>query len=205
MEQHSVKNRNWKSLAVAALFLAGAAGLIAHNAYTAHRQEQQKAAAERQFLSDMVAHEREAIALAALGEERGEAAEVKALARSIREQRTARAEQLRRWHKTWYGADPEAPGAGTSFRGVSSGSHLQAMSRLQTAESFDRVFLAVMVPHNEQAVYAAGRAGEEVLHQEVKDLALRITAEQQREIELMQSYIRSGFPSTFTTLPHPES
>ncbi len=198
MEQN-VKNSSARStwiLALICLMTLGSVFLV--RMHQDRVRTQAKIAAEKQFIADMTAHELEAVALARVAEERGSAPEIKSLARSIQDRRRERLSQLKAMSKKWYGAEPEMEAGTSGFRGPSSGTHLQAISRLQTADDFDRTFLAVMVPHNGQAVFMAGRAEGEMLHREARYLALEVTARQQQELELMQTYVRSGFPSTFT-------
>ncbi len=200
MEAGDKKNSRQRAFIVVMAMVTVILSVLAYRAYEYQQRVEEQTAAEREFLADLAAHEQEAVALAQVGEERAEAQEAKELARSIQEVRRERLKQIGKWQDRWYGGGPKAPEGG-SFRGIASTGHQQAKARLLTAEDFDRVFLTVMIPHTEQGVYMDSRAAERVRHLEVKDLALQVTAKEQQELELMQAYARSGFPSTYTSEP----
>lgn len=66
-----------------------------------------------------------------------------------------------------------------------------------TGEMYDRSFIANMIVHHEGAVTMAKLALENAKHQELKDMAKNIIADQEKEISQMTAWQKQwGYPST---------
>lgn len=66
-----------------------------------------------------------------------------------------------------------------------------------TGEMYDRSFIANMIVHHEGAVTMANLALENAKHQELKDMAKNIIADQEKEISQMTAWQKKwGYPST---------
>ena len=66
-----------------------------------------------------------------------------------------------------------------------------------TGEMYDRSFIANMIAHHEGAVTMAKLALENAKHQELKDMAKNIIADQEKEISQMTAWQKQwGYPST---------
>jgi uncharacterized protein (DUF305 family) len=72
------------------------------------------------------------------------------------------------------------------------GGHEQELARL-SGDAFDRAFLQEMVMHHAMAVIMARPVAEQAQHQELRDLAAAIVADQTREIELMRGWLRDWY------------
>jgi uncharacterized protein (DUF305 family) len=66
--------------------------------------------------------------------------------------------------------------------------------------SFDRQFIDMMVPHHEQGIMMATMAVERAEHPELKAMARKMLAEQQREVAEMKSMRNQWFGSAVTPI-----
>lgn len=140
---------------------------------------------DRAFVADMVPHHESAVAMAKIGQQRGESPFVKQLADDIvrtqnEEIRTLKSED-----------------AGLADAGVKKGTlgvpmGMMGMSdtdvgSLKTAEPFDKAFIAMMLPHHVGAVAMAKAEIAKGADPELKQLAEAIITAQEREIREMRA------------------
>ena len=139
---------------------------------------------ERAFLAEMIPHHEEAV-LAAGELARSARPEMRRLGEDIARSQTAQIEQMRGWLALWYPGEPED----TAYRPM-----MRDLTGIE-GDALDRAFLDDMVHHHMMAVMMAqqllvGRAGT---HEEVTDLARRISEEQRAEIAQMRTWQREWF------------
>ncbi len=142
---------------------------------------------ERAFLGQMVPHHSSAIAMAEIAVKRAEHPEVRRLAQRIISSQEQEIERMRGHHQASFGEElaPSTTGPHASVD----------MSALETAsDDFDRVFLAMMIPHHASAITMAegvmmGKPGDEVMM-----LAEEIISAQAKEIGQMQQWREQWYP-----------
>lgn len=139
--------------------------------------------ADRRFLEEMVPHHQDGLEMARLALRRAEHAELREMAQRMIDDHLQEIDQMREWHRAWYGTDVPAKGAGMA-------GSLQA---LQRADPFDRAFIETMIPHHESAIRLARQAAPAAGRAEVRELAAKIVDHQGREIEMMRRWYRSWY------------
>ena len=145
---------------------------------------------DRNFIDGMVPHHQAAVEMAKVAQTKAEHAELKSLANAIIAAQDGEITQMMNWRKAWYGSDQIAPGMG----GHQMGGMDTDLNALANAQPFDRAFIDAMLPHHESAVMMAKEAQTKAEHQELKDLAGRIVASQQREIDQMKAWRAQWYP-----------
>jgi uncharacterized protein (DUF305 family) len=91
----------------------------------------------------------------------------------------------------------QASGSVTATPGA-SGAPSPAASAAPTASDADRAFIDGMVPHHEMAVMMADDALAKAAHQELKDFATKVKADQGKEIAEMKAWRQTWFGSATT-------
>ena len=165
---------------------------------------------DQQFIDMMVPHHQGAVEMAKIAQQRGEHAEIKAMAQDIISSQSSEIEKMRGWRKAWFGSD-QTPGMDKMpmVEGMSSGSMggmnhgggaattmdmAADVDKLRKApEPFDRAFIEAMIPHHESAIDAAKAAESRAQKPEIKQLAREIVAAQQKEIDQMKGWRKSWF------------
>jgi len=139
------------------------------------------------FIDFFVSHHQMAIEMANMIVERGQRADVKTLAQSIKDAQTNEIAQMRsaRQALTNVADSPAAP----------PDSHMmadQAAMMALSGEALDRHFLEEMIPHHAAGVPVAHRGRPRLQRADMKELALKIFAAQAREIGEMHTMWRQG-------------
>lgn len=147
--------------------------------------------------------------MAKIAQQRAEHTEVRQLSDAIVRTQNDEIGKMRAWRKTWYGSEetppltkmPMVPGMATGpshggGHGESGGTmdmaaDVEALRKSGTP--FDRAFIDAMIPHHESAIEAATAAATRAQKQEIKDLALAIVADQQREIDQMKRWRQAWY------------
>ena len=140
------------------------------------------------FLAAMKPHHESAIEMAQLAQERAEHPEIRQLAASIIATQAAEIETLDAIHERLYG-EPIGP---MSHGSLGLPEHEMGMDAdlgvLETAEPFDREFIAMMIPHHEGAIRMARIELADGEDGETKALAQAIIEAQSREITQMSAW-----------------
>jgi uncharacterized protein (DUF305 family) len=145
---------------------------------------------DRAFIDAMVAHHESAIEMAeaAKAEGLGQADLVKIAGDIIRTQQ-AEIGQMKGWRQEWFGSSEIDPEGAEALPLSEAEMGMQHMADdLVGAEDVDQAFASMMIDHHEGAVRMAELAVEQGRHAEIRDLAKRIIAAQEREIEIMQPH-----------------
>jgi uncharacterized protein (DUF305 family) len=209
-----MKNRSWVALAVAVVVALGAGGGIgaaagAGGEHSTSTSSDESASAmshgsdmtatnggystttasldERTFLEQMVPHHSSAIAMAQIAVKRAEHPEVRRLAQNIISSQEQEIGQMRAHHMDTFGEElvPSTTGPHASVD----------MSALETAsDNFDRVFLAMMIPHHASAIMMADGVMMGNPDDEVMMLAQGIISAQAKEIGQMQQWREKWYP-----------
>ena len=163
------------------------------------------------FVSQMVPHHESAIEMAEIAVRRAEHPEIEALANSIIASQSDEITSLQAIHERLFGAsiaevDHETLGMPEHEMGMGTD-----VAALESAKSFDRAFIDMMVPHHQGAI---GMSRIEIAHgsdNEAIALGEQIIAAQSREIEDMNSWRTEwyggpspagGVPPADTAPPH---
>jgi uncharacterized protein (DUF305 family) len=147
------------------------------------------------FAQMMIPHHREAVEMAELAADRAQNPEVKALAEQIRDAQEPEINQLTDFLNAW-GAEVPAAGsmAGMDHGNMSGMPEMpgamtpEQMEQLRnaTGAEFDQMFLTMMIEHHRGAVTMAQRETEQGSNPDAKQLAEKIAADQNAEINRMQ-------------------
>lgn len=138
---------------------------------------------EAAWLSEMVAHHREAVAAA--GElSRSEVPAMRAFGRRIVADQSAQVRLMEGWLERWYAGEP---------RELTYEPMMRDLTDL-TGEELDQAFLEDMIGHHMAAVMMAQQLLVRGLaeHDEVADLARTIRTDQMREIRWMRARLGAG-------------
>ncbi len=155
---------------------------------------------DQQFVDMMAPHHMGAVAMAQIALTRAEHPELKTLANSIIASQNSEIGQMKQWRMAWYGSDQTPP---MDQMGMLPGMDMNMMNgmtmshdiqNLQTAMPFDKAFLMAMIPHHQSAIAGAKLEQEQGMHPERTQLAGTIIADQQKEIDQMQSWLKAWYP-----------
>jgi uncharacterized protein (DUF305 family) len=149
------------------------------------------------FIDGMIEHHQGAIDMAEMALEQVDREEVRTLAEAIIAAQTAEIAQLQSWRSEWY---PDlAPTEGMAME----------MGEMTISEDeslpIEQRFITAMISHHEGAINMADMALEQAEHEEIRTLAEAIIADQEAEIEQMQSWLEEwyGGSATSSVTPSP--
>ncbi len=158
---------------------------------------------DQQFIDMMVPHHLGAVEMAKIAQSRAEHPELKTLANGIIASQNTEVGQMKGYRKAWYGSDttpsienmPMLPGMDHNI-------HMDMAKEirdLRTATPFDKAFIMAMLPHHQSAIEAAKLAQQQATKPETKTLAGSIIADQQREIDQMNGWMKAWYGSSAST------
>ena len=158
------------------------------------------------FIDEMIMHHQGAIVSAEMMIADSERPELRDLARRIVEGQRRQIEQLREWRETWYPDAPPPPMDMDPMDGMMDGDEgmgdmmgmMGMMGSMMGGDRADEMFLRMMIPHHQLAIEMAEDALRHVEHEELKDLARAIIADQSAEIEEMEGYLRDWYGAAST-------
>lgn len=159
---------------------------------------------DQMFIDMMVPHHEAAIEMAQIAQEKAEQPELKQMAAEIIADQEKEIAQLKTWRQEWYGSDstppmsamPMLPGMTEMADGSMTMDMTMDIEKLRnTTESFDLMFIDLMISHHQIAIDAAMMAEKQATRAEVRDLAQKIIEKQQAEIEQLQAWRAEWFAS----------
>jgi uncharacterized protein (DUF305 family) len=142
-----------------------------------------------QFIDAMVLHHQGAIDMALPADTNALHPELRQFARGVIEAQSGEIAQMKQWREQWFAGRPSSPetrsmpGMAMSMMDISP----DHMHKLRGVE-FDRMFIEMMIPHHEGAIAMARDALVRAQHEEIRQLAQRIIADQQAEIETLNRW-----------------
>ncbi|TQF65571.1 DUF305 domain-containing protein [Rhodococcus spelaei] len=151
-------------------------------------------AADTAWVQMMIPHHQQAVQMAALADGRTQNAQLLALAGQIKAAQDPEIEQMSGWLTEW-GVPPMAAGMDHSSHGMSGdmGGMMSAdqMSQLEkaTGADFDRAWLEMMIEHHQGAIDSSKQIQADGQSEQVRELAGKIIAGQQAEIEQMNAML----------------
>lgn len=151
---------------------------------------------DQMFVDRMIAHHQGGVEMAAMADLRAEHPELKSFAKTLHDGQELEIRQLRDLRKSWYGSpDAARTPPGDDMPGAKSMRRMELdLQTLNTTKAFDRDFLDAMIAHHEGAVEMAADAQGRAEHGELKDMAGKIVADQNREIEQMKAWRAAWYP-----------
>ena len=155
---------------------------------------------DQNFITMMIPHHEDAIAMADLALTRADHPEIKQLAKNIKTSQSQEIEQMRTWYKKWYGADVPKVDGNNMRGGMMHGGNQGMMGNMKTdltalskAKNFDQAFIEEMIPHHQMAVMMAQHLLSNAVHPEMKKLAQAIIQAQTKEINEMQGWYQQWY------------
>lgn len=150
------------------------------------------------FIEQMIPHHEDAVLMAELALTTAEHPELRQLAANIKTDQSREIDQMRAWHRSWYGIDAPDYDDGGDSRGMGmmgmgmmgGGTDLEV---LKVAQPFDQEFITQMIPHHQMALMMAQMVLSGSDRKEIQDLARSIIRTQSAEIEQMRSWYRSWY------------
>jgi len=155
---------------------------------------------DQHFITMMIPHHEDAIAMANMALTRAEHPEIKQLAKNIKTSQSQEIEQMRAWYKKWYGTDVPKVDGNNIGGGMMHGGNRGMMGNMKTdltalskAKNFDQVFIEEMIPHHQMAVMMSQHLLSNAVHPEMKQLAQAIIQAQTKEINEMQGWYQQWY------------
>ncbi|WP_174188049.1 DUF305 domain-containing protein [Nocardia barduliensis] len=168
----------------------------------------QRNEADIRFAQDMIPHHTQAVEMAELAQGRAANSAIRDLAARIQQAQGPEIDTMNSWLRAWGAAASTSttsmPGmdhGSTSMPGMDHG--LTPMPGMMTAEQmaqlqaatgaeFDRMWLTMMIEHHQGAIQMAQTELAQGANPDAKALAQRIIADQQAEIQQMQTLLTQG-------------
>jgi uncharacterized protein (DUF305 family) len=147
--------------------------------------------ADVMFAQMMIPHHQQAVEMAELAETRAADPEIKELAQKIKAAQDPEIATMRGWLRAW-GAPEMLMGEEHSGHGMPGMMTEEDMAELEASEggTFDRMFAEMMIEHHEGALEMARTELSRGANADAKELAERIIATQQAEIDQMKAILR---------------
>ena len=146
---------------------------------------------DQRFLDQMIAYHQGAVNSAQMMIADSARPELRDLAQRIITTRQREIDQMRQWRQGWYGAANNVTRPGMMGGAMMSRDQMRQM--MGASVDFDRMFLQMMIAHQEAAIAIAQQSLAQAEHTEIKTLAQSIVTTQQAEIAEMQGYLRDWY------------
>lgn len=132
------------------------------------------------FIDSMVPHHEMAMHMAEMVIEHGSSPDVKAFAQRVKDKQAREVNEMKSARKELAGSD-DTPEMDTSMMQMP----MDSMMALH-GSAMDQAFLSEMIPHHEMAISMAEQAQQQLTRPDLKSLAQKMIADQQKEIEEMR-------------------
>jgi len=146
---------------------------------------------DQHFIVQMIPHHEGAIAMAKIALERSKRPEIISLANDIIVSQQKEIDDMRSWHKQWFGSAPAEGGMGMMHMAGMEGD-IDVLKTLSGGD-FDREFLRQMIPHHEMAIMMVQMLAAGTERPEMQQLAENIRVSQSREIDLMRGWLAAWY------------
>jgi uncharacterized protein (DUF305 family) len=150
------------------------------------------------FIEQMIPHHEDAITMAKIAKTKSQRPEIQQLSQDIITSQGQEINQMKDWYKSWFGKEVPSNQDTMSHHGMTDNSskmHMgmmgndMDMTRLESAENFDKVFLEDMIVHHQMAVMMANMLKNSTFRPEMKSIADNIIRVQTEEIEMMRTWL----------------
>lgn len=153
----------------------------------------QETEVDAQFLTAMVPHHQSASDMAKIAVERAQDPQVKVLAQRIIDAQGAEIAQMTQIAEAEYDTTPSTEMMGSmthEMMGMEMTMDMAAdMAMLESSPTPDKTFLEMMIPHHASALMMADEQVKRGTNEQVKALAIKIKADQAKEIGEMQELL----------------
>ncbi len=154
---------------------------------------------DQRFIDEMIMHHQGALMSSRMMIGDSERPELRDLARRIEESQQRQIDQMEAWRKQWYPNAPERTKDMDTMmsmmgsEGMMGGGEMMGnggmMRGMMGADTSDRMFLRMMIPHHQLAIDMSEDALKNSEHKELKVLAQEIIDGQSAEITEMEGYL----------------
>jgi len=166
-----------------------------------HDMAGQTVAFDQLYIDMMIPHHQSIIALAQAAQDRLSDERLQAIADTIVGAQQAEIAELQGYREQWYGS-PESMPMDAGMMGMTTEQmpgmgdmDMMAMqmdpdalvSAFCAGEDPDLTFIELTIPHHEMAIMASEAALERATHDEIREVAERVVADQQREIDELRA------------------
>ena len=156
---------------------------------------------DQMYIDMMLPHHASIIALAQAAQERLSDERLQAIAGNIITSQSAENEELRGHREAWYGSNQSMPMDGAMMGmmmemmpGMGDMATMQQqmdphalVAAFCAGEDADLAFIELAIPHHMMAIRASQAALDQATHEEIRTIAERVIAEQQREIDELET------------------
>lgn len=163
------------------------------------------------YIDMMIPHHGSIIALAQVAEDQLTDSRLQGIAEAIISAQQAENEELRGFREHWYGRPDsmpmdasmmdimaeQMPGMGDMDAMMTQMDPQALVAEFCAADNPDLAFIDLTIPHHEMAITASEAALERATHEEIRTIAERVIADQQREIDELR-VIRDELAGTAT-------
>ncbi|AFY97172.1 DUF305 domain-containing protein [Chamaesiphon minutus] len=214
----AVPPKIWGGLAIAAIFLSGGLASCADRtaqspsttdttpttdpSVSSSPNSSSQTISDRDFLTMMTAHHKQALEMADLALTRAKRPEIEQLARSIIKDQKSEIQTMAALYKTAYGTEIPAMAMGggmmgkdaNSMNGMNGMSGMKMdMNALKNAADFDKEFLQQMSVHHRTAAQMSQMVLQTTKSPEIRTLAQSIVKAQTAEIGQMQKWYQTWY------------
>lgn len=141
---------------------------------------------DRQFISQMIPHHEEAVTTSEIVVNNSTNTELTAFATEVISVQTREIEQMKQWHKQWFGEEFSWYSAYTSMMGD--------LTKLQGTE-LEKAYIEGMISHHNGAIEMAEQILKITKRPEIKKMAEDIILVQSEEVTMLKNML-SNYPST---------
>jgi uncharacterized protein (DUF305 family) len=156
-----------------------------------HGRYDGRASIDSHFIEQMIPHHEGAVLMSQVVLERSKNAEVKKLATDIISAQQGEITTMKKWQNEWFADIGRNTHAHMGMDMMGDGSSNNDVETLKNASDVDVEFVRLMIPHHEMAIMMARMALDLADHEELRVLASHIIDSQEKEIELMRSWLAS--------------
>ncbi len=149
--------------------------------------EKEHAVTDSHFIEMMRMHHEEGVAMAKLGKEKGQHAEVKKVSQNIIDAQAKEIAQMFAWKKKWFAKkDMKMNMDKMDMSKMGMGPLDMSTLKMKSGKYFDKTYLEMMAKHHEGAVKMAQTATPKMQQPELKSFAEKITKDQTAEIAQLE-------------------
>lgn len=141
--------------------------------------QNQTLAPDQIFIDGMVPHHEMAVMMADDALAKAGQSKTKDFARLIKQKQPPEIQQLKSWRQQWYGSSTTPPMDHSDFQALSTG------------PDYDRKWTEMMIAHHQMAVDMSQQLLTTATKPEIKQMAQQVIADQSREIEQLQTYLKT--------------
>lgn len=145
---------------------------------------------EQSYLQQMIQHHHSGVDMAKLVSDHTKRPELQQFASKMISMQQQEIDQMTNWLKEWFKASPKEVANAAADKEMKM--HMSMLQSKKDAD-FDKAFLQMMPMHHHAAVEMSEQAEKKATHPELKEFAVKMAKDQQKEIEQMKNWAQSWF------------